>query len=54
MSYKKIGRRLLLAGVIILLVSIFLLCNTNSLWTFITLGLSVLINTAGVFLLTLK
>lgn len=47
MSVRKIGARILAAGVIILLVALLLLFNTNSVWALITLGLSIVVNTAG-------
>ena len=54
MSVRKIGARILAAGVIILLVALLLLFNTNSPWALITLGLSILINTFGLAVLIAK
>ena len=51
MSVRKIGARILAAGVIILLVALLLLFNTNSVWALITLGLSIVVNTAGLAML---
>lgn len=47
MKVRKIGVRVLAAGVVILLVALLLLFNTNSVWALITLGLSIVVNTAG-------
>ena len=54
MSVRKIGARILAAGVIILLVALLLLFNTNSVWALITLGLSIVVNTAGVAMLMVR
>ena len=54
MSVRKIGARILAAGVIILLVALLLLFNTNSVWALITLGLSIVVNTAGLAMLRVR
>lgn len=54
MSVRKIGARILAAGVIILLVALLLLYNTNSVWALITLGLSIVVNTAGLAMLMVR
>ena len=54
MSERKIGARILAAGVIILLVALLLLFNTNSVWALITLGLSIVVNTAGLAMLMVR
>ena len=54
MSVRKIGARILAAGVIILLVALLLLFNTNSVWALITLGLSIVVNTAGLVMLMVR
>ncbi|GKH48642.1 MULTISPECIES: hypothetical protein [Anaerotruncus] len=54
MSVRKIGARILAAGVIILLVALLLLFNTNSVWALITLGLSIVVNTAGLAMLMVR
>ena len=54
MSVQKIGARILAAGVIILLVALLLLFNTNSVWALITLGLSIVVNTAGLAMLMVR
>ena len=45
MMKRKIGRVFLAAGIIILLVALLLLFNTNSPWALITLALSIILNT---------
>ena len=45
MTRRKFGLTVLAVGVIVLLVALLLLFNTNSPWALITLGLSILINT---------
>ena len=47
MMKRKIGRVFLAAGIIILLVALLLLFNTNSPWALITLVLSIIMNTIG-------
>ena len=47
MTRRKFGLTVLAVGVIVLLVALLLLFNTNSPWALITLGLSILINTFG-------
>ena len=54
MSVRKIGARILAAGVIILLVALLLLFNTNSVWALIPLGLSIVVNTAGLAMLMVR
>ena len=54
MSVRKIGARILAAGVIRLLVALLLLFNTNSVWALITLGLSIVVNTAGLAMLMVR
>ena len=54
MSVRKIGARIHAAGVIILLVALLLLFNTNSVWALITLGLSIVVNTAGLAMLMVR
>ena len=54
MIVRKIGARILAAGVIILLVALLLLFNTNSVWALITLGLSIVVNTAGLAMLMVR
>ena len=54
MSVRKIGARILAAGVIILLVALLLLFYTNSVWALITLGLSIVVNTAGLAMLMVR
>ena len=54
MSVRKIGARILATGVIILLVALLLLFNTNSVWALITLGLSIVVNTAGLAMLMVR
>ncbi len=54
MTRRKFGLTVLAVGVIVLLVALLLLFNTNSPWALITLGLSILINTFGLAVLIAK
>ena len=54
MTRRKFGLTVLAVGVIVLLVALLLLFNTNSPWALITLGLSILINTFGLAWLIAK
>ena len=51
---RKIGRVFLAAGIIILLVALLLLFNTNSPWALITLALSIILNTIGLSALMVR
>lgn len=51
MTRRKFGLLTLVVGVVILLVALLLLFNTNSVWALISLGVSVLINTFGLAVL---
>lgn len=49
MTRKKIGRRILLAGLILLAAALVLIFHTEaSPWALVVLGLSILVNTIGV------
>lgn len=54
MMKRKIGRVFLAAGIIILLVALLLLFNTNSPWALITLALSIILNTIGLSALMVR
>ena len=54
MMKRKIGRVFLAAGIIILLVALLLLFNTNSPWALITLALSIIQNTIGLSALMVR
>ena len=54
MTRRKFWLTVLAVGVIVLLVALLLLFNTNSPWALITLGLSILINTFGLAVLIAK
>lgn len=54
MTKQKIGRKVLLSGILLLLIALLLLFNTTSPWALITLTLSVLVNTVGVSFLMIK
>ncbi len=54
MTRRKFGLSVLAFGVIILLVALLLLFNTNSVWALITLGVSILINTFGLAVIIAK
>ena len=54
MMKRKIGRVFLAAGIIILLVALLLLFNTNSPWALITLVLSIILNTIGLSALMVR
>ena len=54
MMKRKIGRVFLAAGIIILLVALLLLFNTNSPWALITLALSIILNTNGLSALMVR
>ena len=47
MTRRRFGLTVLAAGLVLLLVALLLLFNTNSIWALITLVLSVLVNTFG-------
>lgn len=51
MSVRKIGARILAAGVIYCWSPCFFYSITNSVWALITLGLSIVVNTAGLAML---
>lgn len=54
MSKNKLGLRILAMGILLLLVALLLLFNTNSAWALITLAASILVNTAGLSLILIK
>ncbi|MEM1485151.1 hypothetical protein V6615_09765 [Oscillospiraceae bacterium PP1C4] len=54
MTRRKLGLVILGFGVIVLLVALLLLFNTNSVWALITLGASILINTFGLAVIIAK
>lgn len=54
MKRRKIGMAILAVGLMVLLVALVLLFNTNSIWAPITLGSSILINTTGLSILIAK
>lgn len=54
MTRRRFGILTLGIGLVILLVALLLLFNTNSIWALITLGLSILINTFGLAVLIAK
>lgn len=49
MTRKKIGRRIVLAGLIVLAIALILIFHMDaSPWALVMLGLSILVNTIGV------
>lgn len=54
MSRNKFGLRILFIGILLLLVALLLLFNTNSVWALITLGASIIVNTIGLSLILIK
>ncbi|MBC8585981.1 hypothetical protein [Youxingia wuxianensis] len=54
MTRRKFGLLILGAGIVILLIALLLLFNTNSVWALITLGLSIVINTTGLSVIIAK
>ncbi len=54
MSKNKLGLIILSAGILLLLVALLLLFNTNSVWALITLGASIIVNTAGLSVILAK
>ena len=54
MKRRKIGMMILSVGLVILLVALILLFNTNSVWAPITLGISIFVNTVGLSILIAK
>ena len=47
MAKRKLGLKILAVGIVILLVALLLLFNTNSIWALVTLGASILLNAIG-------
>lgn len=54
MSKNKLGLIILSVGILLLLVALLLLFNTNSVWALITLGASIVVNTAGLSVILAK
>lgn len=54
MTRRKFGLLILGAGIVILLIALLLLFNTNSVWALITLDLSIVINTTGLSVIIAK
>ena len=54
MTRRKFELLILGAGIVILLIALLLLFNTNSVWALITLGLSIVINTTGLSVIIAK
>lgn len=54
MSKNKLGLTILSVGILLLLVALLLLFNTNSVWALITLGASIIVNTAGLSVILAK
>lgn len=54
MTRKKLGLCVLAVGIVVLLVALLLLFNTNSPWALISLAASVLINTLGLSVIIAK
>ncbi|WP_180950935.1 hypothetical protein [Marasmitruncus massiliensis] len=54
MSKNKLGLIILSVGILLLLVALLLLFNTNSVWALITLGASIIVNTAGLSVILAK
>lgn len=54
MSKNKLGLLILSFGILLLLVALLLLFNTNSAWALITLGASIVVNTTGLSLILIK
>lgn len=54
MSKNKLGLTILSVGILLLLVALLLLFNTNSVWALITLGASIIVNTAALSVILVK
>lgn len=55
MRRKKIGRRILIAGILLLILALVMIfCMETSPWALIVLGLSILANTTGICMLIWK
>ena len=54
MAKRKLGLKILAVGIVILLVALLLLFNTNSIWALVTLGASILLNAIGLTMVIAK
>ena len=54
MAKRKLGLKILAVCIVILLVALLLLFNTNSIWALVTLGASSLLNAIGLTMVIAK